>query len=173
MDSRLRTIRTTADAEEMHSQILQGAANTAKWLRTFEGNPMAMLRQLRFDPIGCDPLTGQPLNIVEQLNQTFTILVSLRAVECLIEMHPEAEGFRVALGTCQGRDVESLKPGLVSAEVFSATSPNSNQKLKKDLARLAVDSAEHRYIFFACPGYSAGRHETLETSQVQIFAVEP
>ena len=29
--------------------------------------------------------------MVEQLNQTFTILVSLRAVEKLIELHPEAE----------------------------------------------------------------------------------
>jgi hypothetical protein len=51
-------------------------------------------------------------------NQTFTILVSLRAVERLIEMHPEANGFRLALATSNGRDIESVEPDLVAGEVF-------------------------------------------------------
>jgi hypothetical protein len=92
----------------------------------------------------------------------------------LIELHPDAGGFRLALGTSSGRDIESVVPDMVAAEVFSATHPNSNQKLKKDLARLSADPARHRYVFFAAPGYVAGRHERLETAPgVQVYVVEP
>lgn len=103
---------------------------------------MTLLKSLRFELVGHDPLTGEPLNVVEQLNQTFTILVSLRAVEKLIEFHPDAGGFRLALGTSSGRDIESVVPDMVAAEVFSATRPSSNQKLKKDVARLSADPAQ-------------------------------
>ena len=54
--------------------MLAGAAHTASWLRSFIGEPMALLKSLRFELVGHDPLTGEPLNVVEQLNQTFTIL---------------------------------------------------------------------------------------------------
>ena len=70
---------------------------------------MSVLRAMRFDTVGHDPLTGEPLNVVEQLNQTFTILVTLRAIEQLFELHPDAGGFRLALGTSSGRDIESVK----------------------------------------------------------------
>jgi len=50
----------------------------------------------------------------------------------------------LALGTSSGRDIESGAPDMAAAEVFSATHPNSNQKLKKDLARLSADPARHR-----------------------------
>jgi len=174
MDHRRPIIRSIADAESLHAQLLASAARTAAWLRDFAGEPMAMLKAMRFETIGCDPLTGEPLNVVEQLNQTFTILVTLRAVERLIVLHPEANGFRLALGTSSGRDIESVVPDLVAAEVFSATRPDSNQKLKKDLLRLGADPAQYRYVFFAAPGYAAGRHQKLETSQnIQVHAVQP
>ena len=174
MDHRRPIIRTIADAEGMHAQMLAGAARTADWLRSFTGEPMALLKSLRFELVGHDPLTGEPLNVVEQLNQTFTILVSLRAVERLIELHPEAGGFQLALGTSSGRDIESVIPDLVAAEVFSATRPSSNQKLKKDVERLRSDPAKHRYVFFAAPGYTTGRQNQLETVPgVQVHTVEP
>jgi hypothetical protein len=173
MDHRRPIIRTIADAEGMHAQMLAGAARTADWLRGFIGEPMALLKSLRFELVGHDPLTGEPLNVVEQLNQTFTILVTLSAVERLIELHPDAGGFRLALGT-SGRDIESVVPDMVAAEVFSATHPGSNQKLKKDLARLSADPARHRYVFFAAPGYDVGRQEQLETAPgIQVYAVTP
>ncbi len=167
-------IRTVADAETMHSQLTESAAHTSAWLRNFEGEPMALLKALRFEMVGHNPLTGEPLNMVEQLNQTFTILVTLSATKRLLELHPDAGGFRLALATSSGRDIESVEPGLVAAEVFSATSPASNQKLKKDIARLAGDPARHRYVFFASPGYAAGRQERLETTVgIQVHSVEP
>jgi hypothetical protein len=166
-------IRTVAEAEKMHAQLTDSAARTAAWLRDFDGEPMALLKALRFEPVGCDPLTHDPLNMVEQLNQTFTILVSLRAIERLLELHPDAGGFRLALGTSSGRDIESIEPGLVAAEAFSATRPDSNQKLRRDIARLEKDPARHRYVFFAAPGYGAGRQERLETVPgIQVYSVE-
>lgn len=174
MDHLRPTIHTVAQAEAMHAQLAVNAAAAIEWLRGFSGEPMELLKAMRFEKVGRDPLTGEPLNIVEQLNQTFTIMVSLRAVARLIEMHPEAGGFRLALGTRNGRDIESIMPGLVAAEIFSATHPNSNQKLKKDVARLADDPAPHRYVFFAAPGFKAGRQEQLEKVRgVQVHAVDP
>ena len=84
MDHRRPIIRTIADAEGIRAQMLAGAARTADWLRSFTGDPMEMLKAQRFKSVGHDPLTGEPLNVVEQLNQTFTILVTLSAVERLI-----------------------------------------------------------------------------------------
>ena len=137
--------------------MISGAERTVSWLRAFAGTPLELLTALRFQTVGHDPLSGGALNVVvEQLNQTFTILVSLRAVEGLTEMHPEANGFRFALATSSGRDIESMVPDLVAGEVFSATHPDSNQKLKKDIARLASDPARYRYAFFAAPNTVQG-----------------
>jgi hypothetical protein len=167
------TITSIGEAEATHAKLVDGAAATVKWLREFSGEPLAVLKALRFEMVGYDPLTGEPLNIVEQLNQTFTILVTLHAIERLIELHPEAGGFRLALGTRSGRDIESVRLNHVAAEVFSATRPTSNQKLRKDVARLTADAALHRYVFFASPGFFPGRHPELETDpNIQVHVVE-
>ena len=117
-----------------------------------QGDPLALLDAVKFDKMGWDPLEpARPLNFIEQVNQTFTALVSVRAVEYLFEHHPEAAPFRVNLGTAPGSDIESLD-GSVAAEVFAATHPGSNGKLKKDIAKVASVSAEHGFVFFHCPG---------------------
>jgi hypothetical protein len=169
-------VHTVADADAMRVRIAANAVLTADWFAAHKRNPMELLRAMRFDLIGHDPLTGAPLNVVEQINQTFTILVTLRAVEeLLIKLHPEIRsGYRLALGTSSGRDIESVEKDLVAAEVFSATRPTSNQKLKKDIARLLPDPARHRYVFFACPNFAVGRHPNLESDPgIQVYAVEP
>jgi hypothetical protein len=176
MDHRRPIIHSIDQAETMHARLLEGAAATAKFLREFSGEPMALLKALRFELVGHDPLTGEPLNVVEQLNQTFTILVTLRAIERLIELHPDAGGFKLALGTSSGRDIESVVPDFVAAEVFSATKPTSNRKLKKDIARLSTDPARYRYVFFASPGFLPGRQDKLELKTapgVHVYVVEP
>ena len=173
IDPKRRTILTYAEAEDMHAKLAESAAHTAKWLAAQTGDPMSLLRAMRFDTVGHDPLTGEPLNVVEQLNQTFTILVTLRAIEQLFELHPGAGGYRLALGTSSGRDIESVKEGFVAAEVFSARHPTSNQKLKKDLLRLSTDTAQYRYVFFCSPGFAAGRQPALEKiSGIQVYAVD-
>jgi hypothetical protein len=174
VDPKRRTIRTIAEAKDLHANLAQSAANTAKWLAAQTGDPMSLLRAMRFETVGYDPLTGEPLNIVEQLNQTFTILVTLRAIEQLFELHRDSGGFHLALGTSAGRDIESVKERYVAAEVFAATRPESNQKLKKDLMRLTTDPADHRYVFFYCPGFTEGRQANRETVPgIHVYAVNP
>lgn len=173
MSKRRAVINSIADVEDIRSQVLSRAASTSDYLRNFVGEPFELLRALRFQKNGRDPLTGEPSNVIEQLNQTFTILVSLRAVERLLQLHPNAGGFRLALATSSGRDIESLTPDLVAAEVFAATHPGSNKKLQKDTGRLAKDLSRFRYVFFAAPGYASGRHGILETTPgVEVHCVE-
>src|SRR5262245_37611822 len=92
-DIRRSVIRSVDEAEALRMQVLTAAKRTTAWLRDFTGSPLELFSALRFQPVGHDPLTGQALNLIEQLNQTFTILASLLAVERLIEMHPDANGF--------------------------------------------------------------------------------
>ena len=70
-------------------------------------------------------------------------------------------------------DIMSLAPGLVGAETFAATHPRSNDKINKDLRKLAATSETHRYVFMMCPGFPAGRHEKFERDGIEVWAVEP
>ena len=143
-----------ADAKALEDEIRLASEHALSTLRLLveQNDALRVLEAVKFDRIGRDPLDPtRPLNLIEQVNQTFTALVSVRAVEYLFDHHPEAAPFRVNLGTAAGSDIESLE-GSVVAEVFSATHPASNQKLKKDIAKVGAVSAKHRYVFFHCPG---------------------
>ena len=141
-DIRHIVIRSVKDVEDLRAKVLGEAERTAAWLRGFAGSPLELFTALRFQPMGKhpgfpfvsapaghDPLTGEPLNLIEQINQTFMILLSLRAVESLIEKHPKAKGFRLALATSSGGDIESVKPNLVAAKVaaYPGTTRNSRR----------------------------------------------
>ena len=81
-----------------------------------------LFHEIRFLEFGQDPLEDRPLNLVEQLNQTFTYLTSLMAAEYLLEAHPEHAPYILNLGTSPGYDVVS-KDEVVIAETFAAVSP--------------------------------------------------
>src|SRR5690606_9428108 len=126
------------------------------------------LATLKFGQFGCDPLDGsRPLNLVEQLNQSFTYLASLEAVRWLLEHHPEHGPYTLNLGTASGIDIES-HDGAVAAETFAATTPESNRKLKKDIDKLRGAAAPHRYVFYL----SAVRHSRAEVEGVRIVALD-
>ncbi len=130
------------------------------------------LWSMKFSPIGCDPLNADtPLNLIEQLNQTFTYLASAKALRLLLQLHPELAPFTVNLGTSVGSDIESnLNEGL-AAEVFAAVNTSNNRKLAKDLAKVSKTGARLKYVFFMCPGYEQGRQHKLEKEGVQVWAV--
>ena len=61
-DHRRPVIETIAGAEVMHAQLLDSVARTVDWMRGFTGEPMALLKTMRFDEtVAHDPLTGGPL----------------------------------------------------------------------------------------------------------------
>jgi hypothetical protein len=58
-----------------------------------------------------------------------------------------------------------VAPGAVAAETFAAVNPSNNQKLDKDLQKLAREcpNARARYVFFASPEYRHERQHKLES----------
>jgi hypothetical protein len=135
---------------------------------------LAALAKVKFEPIGTHPLERRPLNIIEQVNQTFTYWVALKATELLLDWHPDANGFRLAPGAHAPRgtlDIESLEPGLVGAETFAGP-PANNRKLAGDLAKLEVREEAHRYVFFTAPKFNeTRRNPELERGGVQVWSL--
>ena len=135
-------------------------------------SPLDLLAYLKFSNAGYHPFRSRPLNLVEQVNQTFTALAAFRAVEILFDLRPDSPGFRLHLCTMKGRDIESLRVGDVEAEVFAAITPGHNSKLRRELERLETSSAVSRYVFFDCPEYIVGRQSHLEQSdKIEVWAV--
>ena len=172
VDHRRVTIQSKDDVIRIRTRVIEGIHKTSRWLCSLEHQPLSLFEAMRFRQIGHDPLTLEPQNIIEQLNQTYTILASLRAVDLLFQLHPEIHGYRIAMATCSGRDIESFDAGTLAAEVFCATHPQSNRKLQKEIARMSNDPAKHRYVFFYSPAHSGGRVPVLEThDHVHVYAV--
>ena len=163
-----------SDVERQIALVDASAARTRSWLLEHTGTGIELLRALKFDPAGFHPVEDRPLNVIEQINQTWTYLVALLATRQLLELHPDAGGFRVAPGAHMSLplDIMSVVPGLVGAETFAATHPRSNDKINKDLRKLALANETHRYVFMMCPGLTAGRQPAFERDGVQVWAVE-
>jgi hypothetical protein len=148
-----RLVRSLADLEEMEQAVLASAqASLAKLqeLLARDGG-LSALAALKFGEAGCDPLdSSRSLNLVEQLNQSFTYLASIAATAWLFEHHPEHAPFILNLGTAPGSDIAS-QDGAIAAETFAATQPGSNRKLEKDVKKVRGMDAAHRYVFFLSP----------------------
>lgn len=60
----------------------------------------ALFSKMKFGGVGFDPLnSNRALNIIEQINQSFTYLASFYALEVLFTEYPELAPFRLNLGT--------------------------------------------------------------------------
>jgi hypothetical protein len=130
------------------------------------------LEKLKFEQVGVDPLNeSRALNIIEQVNQTFTYLASFRAAKLLFEWHPTIGSLTLNLGTAKGSDIETTEGIKIAAEIFAATSPNSNQKLKRDIAKVTAVPAEYKYVFFVCPGIEPGPYERVPTDGVAVWSL--
>lgn len=111
------------------------------------GSGMEFLRKIKFTQCGYDPLFQHETNFIEQVNQTFTYLVCLDAVEYLLKEH-EGKRFNVCFGTEAGHDVES-EDGEVICECFAATTPDSNGKLEKDCIKVhSNQDAIYKYVIY-------------------------
>ena len=167
---------TSVDDVDHHLKTIHSAAaQTQAWIRAHEGEPMALLRAMKFEAVGFHPISGKALNVIEQINQTFTFAVALAATKELFLLHPEAEGFDLAPGAHMSLplDIMSVVPGEVGAETFAAVDPRNNRKLKNDLDKLATRSDRHRYVFFSSPLYPGlSRREQLDRDGVQVWSVD-
>jgi hypothetical protein len=152
VDKRI-VIHDTQELTERKHLINKTAERTTLALKELLYNKagIGLLHDVRFLEIGQDPLRDRPLNFVEQLNQTFTYLTSLQATEYLMRVHKDHKPYILNLGTSPGFDIIS-EDGLVIAETFAATSPMSNEKLKKDCERVQnAIGVQYKYVFYYSP----------------------
>lgn len=174
MEDRGTTVRSTEDADQLMDRIRGSAARVQGWIAAQTGDPLDMLRRMKFDPVGFHPIEDRPLNLVEQINQTWTYAVAVAATRQLLLLHPEAGGFHLAPGAHMARelDIMSVTPGLVGAETFAAVDPANNNKLAGDLSKLGGRLEAHRYVFFLSPRFaSAARQPQLERFGVQVWSI--
>ena len=172
------TILTVAEIGPLLDRVHAAAGRTTQAIgRLIASEPdgIEILRQMKFTEMAWHPVDDRPLNLIEQLNQTWTYLVTLKALPFLFERHPAAGGFQLNLGTASGTDIESVVPNLVAAEVFAAVHPSNNRKLSKDLKKLALDcpDAQSRYVFFGAPGFRHERQHKLETVEgIEVWGID-
>lgn len=145
-----------------------------QWTAQHGGSCLDLLRDMKFAPVGFHPIDGRPLNLIEQINQTWTYAVALAAAKLLLELHPEAGGFKVAPGAHMSipLDIMSQADGLVGAETFAAVHPRNNGKLAGDLKKMAARPEAHRYVFFSSPAFpNTERLTRFERDGVQVWSL--
>jgi hypothetical protein len=170
-------IRTEEDIDHYLGLIGAAAAKVRTWFAEHTGDPLDMLRQMKFEPVGFNPIEGHALNLVEQINQTWTYAVALAAARQLLTLHPDAGGYRLAPGAraSEPLDIVSVVEGLVGAETFAVVDPANNRKLELDVAKMA-DCSEvyrHRYVFFLSPKFPGNKRlPQFERDGVQVCSVD-
>ncbi len=144
------------DERVLREKIKKAGAALTQCIRKMKArNPLEVLKEFKLDPLGFDPYDpGHKMNLVEQINQSATLLVAGAAVERLLGKHPSREGYVISRPTSKGYDLWAVDAS-VAAEVFAATCPGNNQKIIKDLAAVLKnkepferDPPRFRYIFF-------------------------
>lgn len=158
-----RVIHTLEEADALNAALSTSAGRALEQLgrQLQENSSLHVLASIKFRPIGRDPLDAdRPLNLIEQVNQTFTYLASIRAVKKLMELHPDLAPFTLNLGTASGSDIESCC-GALAAEVFAAVNTSNNRKLASDLKKVSQTSARYKYVFFMCPDIGPGPQPRL------------
>jgi hypothetical protein len=137
--------------------------NTEKHINELMDNSIGIefMRKLKFySSTGYDPLFEEEMNFGEQINQIWTYMVCLVAVEQLMNDFPEKK-FWVSFGDENGYDVES-EDGSVVCECFATTNPKNNGKLNDDTKKLSNNNvAKYKYIIF----YAQNREEVFVQSR--------
>ena len=141
-------VSTHAQVAQLRQKIVENAGKAFSELKEFAQctDALQFFASIKFVSLGKDPLTGEALNLIEQINQTYSDLVVVAAAHDLIDRYPE-KSFKLQLGSSSGFDVQSTD-GEVAAECFAVTSVSSNDKMNKDCKKLMDSGAEHKYIFF-------------------------
>ena len=159
-------MQKTVNRKNLSSLIEQLEASAVKTQSSIKKlasskDAMSFLFECKFNQCGCNPLDSSiQLNLIEQLNQTFTYLASFKGAEYIFSKHTKVKSLTLNLGTASGTDIETHEDGGVVAEVFASVNPSNNQKLKNDINRISMVDAKHRYVFFISPKKELGIYES-------------
>ncbi|MCR9140546.1 MAG: hypothetical protein NXI27_31655 [Alphaproteobacteria bacterium] len=171
-------LQSKDEIECIRENIRSNAAKSLRKLQEIDRDPLRVMFEMKFQPIGFHPNAGYALNLVEQINQTFTYLCAVEAAAMLFDWHHELKGLIVYPGAHapQGTlDIEALdQANFLGAEVFSAVKPTNNRKLQKDLEKLKHRQEDNRYVFFVCPTHKeTARQTSLEKYGVHVWSIWP
>ena len=168
------TVNDVNDLEQLEQKIYESMDKTLSQISSeiYANTSQALFAKMKFGGIGFDPLnSNRELNIIEQINQSFTYLDSFCALEVLFTEYSELAPFRLNLGNAPGSDIESECVEL-AAEVFASVTPTNNQKLRKDVDKVLETEARLKFVFFIYPNFELGRQPQLERSDVLIWALK-
>ena len=170
----VKTVKNPDDIENLRDRVRKAAVRTRRELATIPDEPMEALHLLKLAEFGYDPLKGgRRLNLIEQLNQTFTNMATLAAAQRLLKRFPKCRerGLSLRLGTSRGRDIESIGNKLVEAEVFAAVRPSNNSKLSRDIDNLLQTKADNRFVFLYCPAGEPSKRcvEKAKNAKIEIW----
>lgn len=138
-------IRNSDDLKNAIDKVIKAANKIDFQSQSLFG--LELLKKIKFERCGFNPEAPQEaMNLIEQVNQTFTLLVSYKAVMWLRENGYQNDQFTLNTATAGGYDIVSP----VRAECFATVDWHNNFKLGKELASLFnVENANcARYVFF-------------------------
>lgn len=167
-------ITSHQQVQDLRHQILKSIEIARHAVVANAEHSLPWLTELRFGKLGIHPLDGHPLNFIEQINQTFTYLVSLAGVDVLLTRHPDAGGFLIAPGAHASLplDIMSQKAGVIGAECFAAVDPTNNNKINRDLEKLRARTERYRYIFFSSPRHQRTEpQDLLSRDGIEVWSV--
>lgn len=169
------TVHNREDIRRLQEEVRKQAKRTRNELGKLNPEGMEALYAIKFGDLGYHPSCDERWDFIEQLNQSFTIMVSLAAAEKLLDWFPCCDELRLNLGPTSGRDIESVPPNVVEAEVFAAKHPRNANKLSRDIRKLRTSNAANQYVFFFAPSHQAGQQPELEqrypNTKAQIWAL--
>lgn len=131
-------------------------------------DPLRFFYKLKYEKLGYDPLGSgfREENLIEQINQTFTSIVTFLALRYLMEKFGE-DIYEVNCQTESGFDIVNKEKGII-AEVFSTVDIHNNNKLKKDIEKISNLKSENKYIFY----YAHKDSNTRETKDNEINIIK-
>ena len=166
-------VHNTDELNNYKNAILDNLNNSVNMLQQVLSSNDALdaFKIFKFEKIATEPLSGNPENLIEVINQAHTYLISIMAVEYLYKPYP-AQAFIINWGNIPGYDIEAMD-GTIIAECFAATSYKSNGKLAADLKRLAGNTkAEHKYEFFYDKDFTENHKEYYKEKYPDIEIVK-
>ena len=72
-------VHSDRELQHLQEQVRRAAHLTRTRLETLNLDSMGALYTLKFEECGYHPVSGHQLNLIEQLNQTFTVMAALAA----------------------------------------------------------------------------------------------
>lgn len=170
----MQKVVTRRNLNSLIEQLEASAAKTQSSIKKLVSRKDAMffLFECKFNQSGFNPLDSSiKLNLIEQLNQTFTYLASFKGAEYIFLHHKKVKSLTLNLGTASGTDIETDEDGGVVAEVFASVNPSNNRKLRNDISRIKLINAKHRYVFFISPKKELGIYKsTWDVDNVTVIS---